>query len=171
MCRPYNSKEKERKYILEKLEKGEKYSEIVKLLPEAYSGVVKELLKKYRYRRMMQFLKLNKRGIKLLGMSYCLIKNSYIKVNGYDEKYMGWGEEDDDFGNRLTMAGIKGKELKTDEIQLHIWHKFDPTKKESANREYYLQRKKEIFSKKDYFCKYGYDNQLMQDKVQINVLK
>ena len=39
-------------------------------------------------------------------MSYALMKNSYIKVNGYDENYVGWGQEDDDFGNRLTVAGI-----------------------------------------------------------------
>jgi hypothetical protein len=29
------------------------------------------------------------------------------KVNGYDEEYVGYGQEDDDFGRRLYAAGVK----------------------------------------------------------------
>jgi len=114
--------------------------------------------------------KLAKRGIKLVGMSYALMREAYLKVNGYDENYIGWGQEDDDFGNRLTVAGINGRELITKNIQLHLWHYSDPTKVHSSNEEYYYKRKKEIFSKKDFFCKKGYEDSKIRDDVTIKTL-
>ena len=98
------------------------------------------------------------------------MKNSYIKVNGYDENYVGWGQEDDDFGNRLTVAGINGKELVTKNIQLHLWHYSDPTKVHSSNEEYYYKRKEEIFSEKDFYCEKGYKDSKNRDDVTIKIL-
>ena len=104
-------------------------------------------------------------------MSYVMYKKDYIAVNGYDEKYMGWGYEDDDFGNRLYVYGVKGREYTKNPIQLHLYHPFDPTKKQSANEEYYYMRKKEIFKSKNFLCQYGYNNQLMKDKVEVIIIK
>ena len=90
-------------------------------------------------------------------------------ANICDENYNGWGEEDDDFGNRLYVAGVKGKELKTPNMQIHLWHYSDPTKKHSMNEEYYYKRKKEIFSNKNYFCKNGCSE--TRDDIKITILK
>lgn len=169
LCRPISVNEEEKDVILKKIELSNKYEELLKPLPKDYLESVNRTLKIDRKRRILNILKLSKRGIKLVGMSYAVMKSDYLKVNGYDENYNGWGEEDDDFGNRLYVAGIKGKELKTPNMQIHLWHYSDPTKKHSMNEEYYYKRKKEIFSNKDYFCKNGCSE--VRDDIKITILK
>ena len=169
LCRPISVNEKEKNTILEKIESSNKYEDLLKPLPTHYLVSVNKTLRTDRKRRILNILKLSKRGIKLVGMSYAVMKSDYLKVNGYDENYNGWGEEDDDFGNRLYVAGIKGKELKTPNMQIHLWHYSDPTKKHSMNEEYYYKRKKEIFSNKDYFCKNGCSE--IRNDIRITILK
>ncbi len=169
LCRPISINEEEKDIILKKIELSNKYEELLKPLPKYYLESVNKTLKTDRKRRILNILKLSKRGIKLVGMSYAVMKSDYLKVNGYDENYNGWGEEDDDFGNRLYVAGIKGKELKTPNMQIHLWHYSDPTKKHSMNEEYYYKRKREIFSNKNYFCKNGCSE--ARDDIKITILK
>lgn len=171
MGRPENTTEIEKKKIISEINEDLNYSKIAKLVNSEYEKVVNKLLREDVLRNLLFKFKLKKRGIKLVGMSYALFKKDYIKVNGYDEKYKGWGEEDDDFGNRLSVAKVKGKTFKTKELMLHLWHPFDPTKKKSANEEYYYVRKKEIFSKNNFFCEYGYNNPLDKDEVKVLKLK
>lgn len=170
MGRAHTLKREEKDFALENIEKINSYEKIVKNLPDSYIPTIKKMLNEDKRRRLLKTFKLAKRGIKLVGMSYALMKNAYIKVNGYDENYIGWGQEDDDFGNRLTVAGINGKELVTENIQLHLWHYSDPTKVHSSNEEYYYKRKEEIFSKKDFYCKNGYEDSKNRDDVTIKEL-
>ena len=170
MGRAHTLKREEKDFVLENIEKINSYEEIVKNLPDSYIPTIKKMLNEDKRRRLLKTFKLAKRGIKLVGMSYALMKNAYIKVNGYDENYIGWGQEDDDFGNRLTVAGINGKELVTPNIQLHLWHYSDPTKVHSSNEEYYYKRKEEIFSKKDFYCKKGYEDSKNRDDIIIKTL-
>ena len=170
MGRAHTLKREEKDFVLENIEKINSYEEIVKNLPDSYIPTIKKMLNEDKRRRLLKTFKLAKRGIKLVGMSYALMKNAYIKVNGYDENYIGWGQEDDDFGNRLTVAGINGKELVTKNIQLHLWHYSDPTKVHSSNEEYYYKRKEEIFSKKDFYCKKGYEDSKNRDDITVKEL-
>ena len=170
MGRAHTLKREEKDFVLENIEKINSYEEIVKNLPDSYIPTIKKMLNEDKRRRLLKTFKLAKRGIKLVGMSYALMKNAYIKVNGYDENYIGWGQEDDDFGNRLTVAGINGKELVTKNIQLHLWHYSDPTKVHSSNEEYYYKRKEEIFSEKDFYCEKGYKDSKNRDDVTIKTL-
>ena len=170
MGRAHTLKKEEKDFALENIEKINSYEEIVKNLPDSYIPTIKKMLNEDKRRRLLKTFKLAKRGIKLVGMSYALMKNAYIKVNGYDENYIGWGQEDDDFGNRLTVAGINGKELVTKNIQLHLWHYSDPTKVHSSNEEYYYKRKEEIFSKKDFYCKKGYEDSKNRDDITVKEL-
>ena len=170
MGRAHTLKKEEKDFVLENIEKINSYEEIVKNLPDSYIPTIKKMLNEDKRRRLLKTFKLAKRGIKLVGMSYALMKNAYIKVNGYDENYIGWGQEDDDFGNRLTVAGINGKELVTKNIQLHLWHYSDPTKVHSSNEEYYYKRKEEIFSKKDFYCKKGYEDSKNRDDITVKEL-
>lgn len=170
MGRAHTLKKEEKDFALENIEKINSYEEIVKNLPDSYIPTIKKMLNEDKRRRLLKTFKLAKRGIKLVGMSYALMKNAYVKVNGYDENYIGWGQEDDDFGNRLTVAGINGKELVTKNIQLHLWHYSDPTKVHSSNEEYYYKRKEEIFSKKDFYCKRGYEDSKNRDDIAVKEL-
>jgi len=36
-----------------------------------------------------------------------LCRQDIIKINGFDEEYIGWGQEDDDLGWRLYSSGVK----------------------------------------------------------------
>ena len=170
MGRAHHTTEDEKNIILSDIENINSYNEIIKKLPAKYIETIDKMLKEDRKRRIIKTFKLAKRGIRLVGMSYALMREAYLKVNGYDENYVGWGQEDDDFGNRLTVAGIDGKELITQNIQLHLWHYSDPTKIHSANEEYYYKRKEKIFSKKDFFCKKGYEDSKDRNDVTIKIL-
>lgn len=170
MGRAHHITEEEKNIVLSDIENISSYDEIIKKLPAKYIETIDKMLKEDRKRRIIKTFKLAKRGIRLVGMSYALMKNSYIKVNGYDENYVGWGQEDDDFGNRLTVAGINGKELVTKNIQLHLWHYSDPTKVHSSNEEYYYKRKEEIFSEKDFYCEKGYKDSKNRDDITIKTL-
>ncbi|MBA3671418.1 MAG: glycosyltransferase family 2 protein [Gemmatimonadaceae bacterium] len=44
------------------------------------------------------------------------------RVNGFDERYVGWGREDSDFVARLVMAGRRRRKLKFGGIVHHLWH-------------------------------------------------
>ena len=170
MGRAHHTTEDEKNIILSDIENINSYNEIIKKLPAKYIETIDKMLKEDRKRRIIKTFKLAKRGIRLVGMSYALMREAYLKVNGYDENYVGWGQEDDDFGNRLTVAGINGRELITQNIQLHLWHYSDPTKIHSANEEYYYKRKEKIFSKKDFFCKKGYEDSKDRNDVTIKIL-
>lgn len=171
MGRAHNTEVDEKNMILKRLNETRDYTLIKETVPQKYFEDMLYQYKLDKKRRILQRLYLNKRGIRLAGMSYGLFKTDYLKVNGYDEKYQGWGYEDDDFGNRLCASGVKSRELKTDLIQLHLYHPFDPSKKKSLNEEYYYKRKKEIFKNNDYFCKYGMKNSIDKDKVNKYILK
>lgn len=163
--------ENEKEKILKLLEEGNSYKRIIENVGSSYTKEVEKLYAIDKRRRIMRNLYLNKRGIKLAGASYAIYKEDYISVNGYDEKYQAWGCEDDDFGNRLEVNNIRGRELKTNLIQLHLYHPLSPTADKSINEEYYYSRKKEIFRTKNGFCEFGYNKSIDDDKVVVKSLK
>ncbi len=169
--RPQHTTEDERNKILETLNKIFKYENILKTINNDLKLSELKILKKDRNRRWIYNLKLNKRGVKLVGMSYALFKENYIKINGYNEEFIGWGYEDDDFGNRLYAAKITGREMKDNEISLHLWHPVDASKKASLNEEIYTLERKKALSYKNTTCKYGYSESLDKDEVKIEIIK
>lgn len=65
-------------------------------------------------------------------------------VNGFDEKFIGWGCEDDDFGLRLRQAGVRFKSILPWTRLYHLWHPLHPTVpkehwKDGANAAYMLR--------------------------------
>jgi glycosyltransferase involved in cell wall biosynthesis len=45
-----------------------------------------------------------------------------VRVNGFDERFVGWGREDSDFVARMTQAGVSRRKLKFGGIVYHLWH-------------------------------------------------
>lgn len=170
MGRAANTEEEEARKIRTQLESEVNYKEIIMGVPKKYKESVKSEQKSDEKRRLLQRLKLKKRGIKLVGMSYSLRKEDYMAINGYDEKYFGWGYEDDDFGNRLTAHKVKGEVLYTKEILLHLWHKESGSKGKNLNEKYYRERKKSV-KKEGPACKFGVKNSYYDDKVKLEELK
>lgn len=165
MGRAYLTSELERDEIQKKLDKVSFYSEITKELKDEKQILnIEKLYKKDKFRSFLYKLKLKKRGAKIVGLFFALSKDKFLKLNGFDEKYEGWGREDDDFGNRNFKSGGTTKPILFSETVIHMYHPFDPTKKESANDKYYEKRKNEI-SSGNYKCEYGIETPLGKDKI------
>ncbi|MEZ6189568.1 MAG: glycosyltransferase [Planctomycetota bacterium] len=62
-------------------------------------------------------------------------------VNGLDERYEGWGQEDEDLRRRLVMQGAKVGSVIGQANGLHLWHPADKTflgkRRQSPNWRYY----------------------------------
>lgn len=59
---------------------------------------------------------------KLLSCHFSLFREDAERVNGFDENFVGWGYEDDDFGRRLYRNGVQPRSVIDDARALHLWH-------------------------------------------------
>ncbi|MCP4365928.1 MAG: glycosyltransferase [Planctomycetes bacterium] len=82
-----------------------------------------------------------KRRPKFLGLNFSVSKKALCEVNGFDENYHGWGQEDSDLRERLKRNGLKPKSILTQAIVFHLYHKPHPTKAEKPNFAYSRRRK------------------------------
>jgi hypothetical protein len=48
------------------------------------------------------------------------------RVNGFDERFEGWGGEDDDLRTRLVQAGVTMRSIRDLSVSYHLWHPVDP---------------------------------------------
>lgn len=49
-------------------------------------------------------------------------RQDYLRVNGFDENYVGWGCEDDDMGLRLRRAQVRLESILWWTWAYHLWH-------------------------------------------------
>ena len=57
--------------------------------------------------------------------SWCpisLFRDDVARVNGFDENYVGWGYEDDDFARRLYKTGVRPASVILAARAMHLWH-------------------------------------------------
>jgi predicted glycosyltransferase involved in capsule biosynthesis len=57
----------------------------------------------------------------------------FAKVNGFDERYEGWGHEDADLVARLIASGVQRKDGHFAVPVLHLWHRENDRSQEPAN--------------------------------------
>lgn len=60
---------------------------------------------------------------KLRGCNMSYWRSDVMKINGYNEDFVGWGGEDYEFIHRLHLSGVKGRRIKHAAIVYHIYHK------------------------------------------------
>jgi glycosyltransferase involved in cell wall biosynthesis len=128
---------------------------------------LKKIEKQYRKDKLYAFLKqlhLRSIGPKLRSGVTAIHRADYIRVNGFDENYQGWGNEDDDLGRRLYRAGIHGLNPGSQEFPLHLYHEPFHQAGKRVNLPYHRQRIKQI-DNGNYRCIYGIDNPLGDDKI------
>jgi glycosyltransferase involved in cell wall biosynthesis len=81
---------------------------------------------------------------RLAGGDFGLWRADFERVNGFDERFVGWGQEDDDLGLRLRAAGIRLESILDRTASLHLWHPPDPTAgrrwRDGANVAYFSRR-------------------------------
>lgn len=76
---------------------------------------------------------------KLRGCNIAYWKNDALRINGYNEDFVGWGGEDYEFALRLHQSGVCGKRIKHAAIAYHIYHKINS--KENCHNNVEVQRK------------------------------
>jgi glycosyltransferase involved in cell wall biosynthesis len=59
-------------------------------------------------------------GVRSCNMGFWLADGR--RVNGFNERFVGWGREDSEFVVRLVNAGLRRRKLKFGGIMYHLWH-------------------------------------------------
>ncbi|MFO7962496.1 MAG: glycosyltransferase [Desulfobacterales bacterium] len=119
--------------------------------------------------RFLHAIKLRRLGPKLRSSCFGCYKDDFVMVNGFDEKFIGWGNEDDDLGVRFYAAGIRGKNPFRKEYALHFFHeKFHND--ERVNRPYQKARMN-VINRKNYRCECGYENADSTEAVTVKTIK
>ncbi|MBN2689955.1 MAG: glycosyltransferase family 2 protein [Gammaproteobacteria bacterium] len=60
-------------------------------------------------------------------------RKDFFRVNGFDEKYQGWGYEDSDLAVRLINSNVKRKLGHYATTVIHLWHKESDRSQENKN--------------------------------------
>lgn len=160
----------EKNLIQEKIREKYDYNQIYELINDEKKEEQEKIVQKEKFYNLLYKLKLRNRGAKIVGLIFSLYKEDFININGLDEKYIGWGFEDDDFGNRFFKYGGNTFAFRMERYPIHMYHKSANPITGSVNEKYYRARKKEI-SKNNYRCEYGYDKTLGEDKYSLFIIK
>ena len=94
------------------------------------------------------------------GCNFSLFKEDIFSVNGFDNKFVGWGREDSEFVARLMNAGVTRKNLKFAGIAYHLYHPENPRSSLPEND----QRLQQSINEKRIRCDDGIDKFLKSDK-------
>ena len=81
---------------------------------------------------------------RLAGGNCGMWRRDFEAVNGCDERFVGWGQEDDDLGLRLRAAGVRLESILNRTWSLHVWHPVDtsatPRWRDGVNVPYFLRQ-------------------------------
>jgi GT2 family glycosyltransferase len=82
---------------------------------------------------------------KLAAANCAVHRSDFAAVNGFDERFIGWGYEDDDLARRLRRNGVRIIDGTLDCLALHLFHQIHPSHRPSArgtgNDRYYRQNR------------------------------
>ena len=90
------------------------------------NGEHERLARQHRKARLYGFLR-HPRKPKLVGNNFGVWRSDFERVNGFDENFRGWGQEDDDLGLRLRRAGVRLVSILGWTRSYHLWHPRDPS--------------------------------------------
>jgi len=63
----------------------------------------------------------------LIACNVGIWRSDFERVNGFDENFEGWGQEDDDLGYRLRQADVRLQSIMRWARTYHVWHPRDAT--------------------------------------------
>ena len=99
----------------------------------------RRLARRHRKSLFYQLIRHSKRP-KLIGNNIGVWREDFEGINGYCERFVGWGCEDDDLRQRLHRAGVRVSSIIRWTVGYHLWHPTDPTApvgwRKGANVEY-----------------------------------
>lgn len=77
---------------------------------------------------------------KIRSCNFGVWRDDFLRVNGFDESFQGWGHEDADLVLRLHNAGLQRKNGFCATEVYHLWHKENSRSNEQTNRHLVTQR-------------------------------
>lgn len=106
-----------------------------------------------RYWKSKLYGTLKARRPKVWGANFAVNRDVFEEINGFDENYVGWGQEDSDLRNRLVKGGYRAVSLHTKARAYHLWHPTDIGARsrpngEPNNRRYYTRPDVEVVCRK-----------------------
>jgi GT2 family glycosyltransferase len=80
----------------------------------------------------------------LLSCHFSCHRRDLEAINGFDERFVGWGYEDDDVARRLYMLGLRPRQLMFRARAVHLWHPSRRITKDerrtNPNRQYFYRK-------------------------------
>jgi glycosyltransferase involved in cell wall biosynthesis len=67
-----------------------------------------------------------KKNYSFYGSNFSIFREDILEVNGYDERIIGRGIEDDNLRERLKLNGIAIRSVTREALQYHLYHSSDP---------------------------------------------
>ena len=122
-----------------------------------HSKIIRQWAKDLWYYSLNRLAKPLSRGVKLRSCVCAVSREDYVQVNGFDENFVGWGNEDDDLGKRLQRYGIKGYNFVLHYYPLHLYHEPHHLPGERPNQGY-VQAKRLHGETADYRCENGFSS-------------
>jgi len=69
------------------------------------------------------FFQYNKNLRRIRSCNFSMFKKDILRVNGFNEDFVSWGQEDSEFVQRLYFSGVRRRNIKFSALQYHIYHK------------------------------------------------
>ena len=118
------------------------------------SGQLEGLRHAFRWPRPWLRPRLDLRGIR--GCNLGIWRQDLMKVNGYDEAFIGWGREDSELALRLMNAGVRRLDARGWALCYHLWHPPASRANLSANDELLAKARQDRVTR----CRQGLDTHL-----------
>jgi len=100
-------------------------------------------------------------GIKTCNFAFW--KQDAIAINGFNEKFVGWGREDSEFTVRLLNNGIRRQNVRFNALAYHLWHPMNDRARLAEN-DRILER---TIREKRTWCDKGIDQYLEERRVAV----
>lgn len=85
-----------------------------------WSGQIDGVKHAFRWPRPLLRVRTDLRGIR--GCNLAIWREHLIRVNGYNEAFIGWGREDSELATRLMNSGVRRLDVRGRALCFHLWH-------------------------------------------------
>jgi len=85
-----------------------------------WQNQISGLKNSFRWPFAVRKIKNRLRGIR--GCNLAIWRADLVRVNGYNEAFIGWGREDSEMAARLTNSGVRRLDVRGRALCFHLWH-------------------------------------------------
>lgn len=85
-----------------------------------WQGQISGLKNAFRWPCALRKIKNHLRGIR--GCNLAIWRADLVRINGYNEAFVGWGREDSELAVRLMNCGVQRLDLRGRALCFHLWH-------------------------------------------------